>query len=101
MSETFVPDGGTPISLDESLLRIVPIQAEIKALKAKMDNLKKVAKIHMKERKLESYESPEGTKAKFITSQKPKYDKEAILELTGEDFALCVSFTTNVAFKVG
>jgi len=101
MSETFVPEGGTPLSLNESLRRIVPIQAEIRALKIKLDNLKQVAKVHMKDKKLKKYESPEGTKAQFIMSEKPKYDKAAILELTGEDFALCVSFSTSTSFRVG
>ncbi|MHC4237564.1 MAG: hypothetical protein ACYSSM_04835 [Planctomycetota bacterium] len=101
MSETFVPDGGIPLSLDESLRRIVPLQAEIKAKKALLDNYKKVAKIHMKGQNLETYESPEGTKAQFIKSQSAKYDKDAILTLTGEDFALCVSYSDKISFKVG
>lgn len=101
MSEFFVPDGGTPLSLDESLRRIVPLQAKIKVLKAELDNYKKVAKVHMKGKKLKKYESPEGTTAQFIESQSAKYDKDAILTLTGEDFALCVSYSIKTAFKVG
>ena len=59
MSEVFVPEGGTPLSLDEALRRISALQKETKATKAKMDNLKQVAKTHMKAQGLKKYESPE------------------------------------------
>ena len=87
------------MSLDETLRRIMPVKAKIKALKAELDNMNKVAKIHMKTKGLKKYESPEGTKAQFIESQKPKYDKEAILELTGKTSALWVPSTRGITSK--
>lgn len=100
MSETFVPEGATPISLDESLKLIVAAQKEKAVLDKKIKNLKAVAKAHLAERKLKEYETVEGHKAKFYDSQKAKYDKELIKEATGELFELCVSFSTVTNFKV-
>lgn len=100
MPQTYTPDNGIPLSLDEALSKTSDVQAKIKALKAEEANLKQVAKIHMKERNLKKYESPKGIKAQFIESQRPKFDKDAILTLTGEDFGLCVSYSTSISFKV-
>jgi len=97
----FVMDGDViPVSLDESIDRIVALQNERKLLNAKIDNLKAVAKLHLKKLEVTEYEAPSGHSAKYSSKQMPKYDKEAILELTGEDFALCVSFTNVTAFTV-
>jgi hypothetical protein len=100
MSEIFTTDTATPISLNDALRGIKKCQAQKKAIGDTEDNLKKVVKTYMKEKGLKKYESPDGTKAQFIESQRPKWDKSAILELTGEDFGLCVEYTTSISFKV-
>ena len=100
MSDVFVPDGGIPLSLDESLRRIVQAQQEKSELDKKIKNLKKVAKTHLAEKNLKEYESPEGFKAKFYESQVAKYDKKGILELLGENFARVCEYVTQTSFKV-
>lgn len=96
----FVLQGSVEITPDEALKRIREKQAAKKVIDGEINNLKQVVKTFMKKEGLKKYESPEGGKAQFIESQKPKWDKEAILELTGEDFGLCVSYTTTISFKV-
>ena len=97
----FVMDGDvTPVSLDESIDRIVALQNQRNALNKQIDNLKAVAKLHLKKLEVTAYEAPSGHTAKYSTKQMPKYDKAAILELTGEDFALCVSYSDVKSFKV-
>ena len=100
MSETYVPEGATPLSLDEPLKMIVETQKAKSILDKKIKNLKEVAKAHLAEKNLEEYATIEGHKCKFYYSQKAKYDKELIKEATGELFELCVSFSTVTNFKV-
>jgi hypothetical protein len=100
MSEVFVPEGGTPLSLDETLRRIIEAQKQKSVLDKTIKNLKKVAKTHLATRKIQEYESPEGHKAKFYDSQVTKLDKKGILELLGENFALVCEVITQTNFKV-
>ena len=100
MSEVFVPEGGTPLSLDETLRRIIEAQKQKSVLDKTIKNLKKVAKTILAEKNLREYESPEGHKAKFYESQVTKYDKKGILDLLGENFALVCEYVTQVSFKV-
>jgi len=98
----FVPkqEGQVELTLDESIALAVEIQAEQRATKKRLDNVKEVIKTHLKGKDLREYTTSEGHTAKWSSSQRPKYDKEAIKELTGAGFDLCVSFSTVNSFTV-
>jgi hypothetical protein len=100
----FVPkpesDSEVALGIDEAIASIVKIQKEKSALDKTIKNLKAVVKTHLKAKGVTEYETPTGSKAAWSSRQSPSYDKDAILELTGEDFALCVSYKTVKTFKV-
>jgi len=98
----FVPkqEGQVELSLDESISLIIKAQAERKAIDKKLDNLKAVAKAHLKTMGVTKYETPTGNKAAWSERQQPSYDKAAIKEIAGELFELCVSYSTVKQFKV-
>jgi hypothetical protein len=89
-----------PLSLDEAIAKAIELQDTAREEKKILDNVKKVIKDHLAAKGVETYETPEGHKAGFSTSQRPKYDKELIKEATGELFELCVTYSTVKSFKV-
>jgi hypothetical protein len=98
----YVPkqEGQIELTKRESINLVVQLQDEMRAAKKILDNAKEVVKTHMVADGETSHTTPEGHTAKWSSSQRPKYDKEAIKELTGAGFDLCVSFSTVKSFTV-
>lgn len=100
----YVPKTENPeaveLGLDEAIAKAIELQNEARESKKVLDNVKKVIKDHLAAKGVDSHETPEGHKAAFSESQRPKYDKEMIKEATGELFELCVTYSTVKSFKV-
>lgn len=101
-SEMFVPkqDGKTELTLDESLLKIAELFKQFGPMKKQLENLKQVAKAHLKAQGKKQYQMMNGIKAQFIDSQKPVLNKELAKELCGARWAEVEKFNTVTSFKV-
>lgn len=100
MSESKVFVQTVEISTDEAIHKVVELQAKRSILNKEIDNLKAVIKADMVREGEKEHVTDRGSKAKFSESQVPTWDKEAIQVLTGDDFGLCVSYSTVKRFKV-
>ena len=100
--DVFVPkmDNTIALTLDESVSLVKKLQAEKLKLEKQIDNLKEVAKTHMKARNLEEYITPTGIKARWSESQRCSVDKELAKELLGPNWARVESFDTVRSFTI-
>lgn len=98
----FVPkqEGQVALGMDECLDMIIAEQAKKKEIDTKIKALKAVAKQLLVAKGVTSYESPTGRKAKWSESNRPKYNIEAIRQLTGTGFDMCVTYSVVRSFKV-
>jgi hypothetical protein len=98
----FVPksDNTIALSLDESINLIKQEQAKKAAIEKKIDNLKEVAKAHMKTMDVETYTTPTGIKAWWSSRQDLHIDKEKAKEICGPRWAEVESFKTVRSFTV-
>jgi hypothetical protein len=98
----FVPksDNTIALSLDESINLIKQEQAKKAAIEKKIDNLKEVAKAHMKALDVEKYTTPTGITARWSESQRCDVDKEKAKELLGPKWSEVESFSTVRSFTV-
>jgi len=102
VTPVFVPkqEGVVALTLDESIEHVKALQAEKAKLEKTIDNLKEVAKSHMKAKGVESYITPSGIRANWSESQRSDIDKELAKELLGPDWARVHSFKTVKSFTV-
>jgi len=100
----FVPKQEDPnkveLTLDETLLKLADLYRQFAPLKKQLENLKGVAKAHLKAQGKTSYQMENGIKAQFYDSQKSQLNKELAKEICGPRWAEVEKFVTTTSFKV-
>jgi hypothetical protein len=93
-------DDSNELTLDETMAKIAELYRQFAPLKAQLENLKVVAKTHLKAKGLKTYQAADGVKALFYDTNKSEINKTLAKEICGARWAEVESFKTITSFKV-